>query len=217
MIIKKFIGKIFNTNTYLVGSKNKKNFVCIDPSYGTQDQIIGYLKQSGGKFKYIINTHGHFDHIAENSVLKKSTGAKTLIADDERETIKSQNWIIDKVLNFLDHPDKMMIKKIDNFETDIYLKDGDKIEADDLSFTVMATPGHSRGSICLYLVKEGILFSGDTLFAGTYGRVDLPGSDSKKIMESLKKLSRLPPETIVYPGHEKETTIGDEKEWIEKL
>ena len=56
MIIKKFIGKIFNTNTYLVGSKNKKNFVCIDPSYGTQDQIIGYLKQSGGKFKYIIKS-----------------------------------------------------------------------------------------------------------------------------------------------------------------
>jgi glyoxylase-like metal-dependent hydrolase (beta-lactamase superfamily II) len=218
MIIESFIGNIFNTNTYLLHERNKRSFICIDPSYGTSTQILQTLKEKKGELVFIINTHAHFDHVAEDMLLKEQTGARILMGKKDNETLKTQNELLEKVIRMLHHSKETdQLKKLEQFDPDRWLVDGDTVAVDDLSFTVMEMPGHSEGSIALYCEKEKLIFTGDTLFAGTHGRTDLPQSDEEKIMESLKKLAQLPADTVVYPGHERTTTIAEEKAWIERL
>jgi glyoxylase-like metal-dependent hydrolase (beta-lactamase superfamily II) len=132
--------------------------------------------------RHIIITHEHPDHTMAKDALKKKTGAKIM-------------------MHFAD-------KRF--FIPDIGIKGGDEINIGEISFKVLHTPGHSKGCICLY--APGYLFSGDTLFADCHGRTDLPGGSEREMGLSLKRLSKLPGETKVYPGHGKATTIGREKE-----
>lgn len=217
MTISNFVGKIFETNTWLVSQKDGFNFICIDPSYGVAEQVLEFLEKTHSKLLYIINTHGHFDHIAENILLKEKTGAKIALCEKELENIKLQNWLMEKAKQLMHHPQKdEIMKKLGDFKIDVYLKNGDVLKMDGIEFKIIETPGHTVGSICLYCEKEGLVFTGDTLFAGTYGRLDLPQAKPEKMNESLKKLASLPPETKVYPGHGNKTTIGEEKKWIDK-
>jgi len=137
---------------------------------------------AGLSIRYIVITHGHPDHFGALDEIKKQTRVPVLIHPDD-------NWFI---------------------EGDNNLKDGDEIKFGSLTLKVIHTPGHSQGSLCLYL--PGHLFSGDTLFSTTHGRVDLPGSSPRAMRQSLKTLAALPDDTIVYPGHDETTTIGQEKE-----
>ena len=194
-------------NTYLVIEKDKEEFekpseaIIIDPSYKSTEKILEQIKNI--KVKYIINTHGHPDHTWENQKLKELTKAKLLIHKADSHLLTNPEF--ETPIPFSESiPDK-------------FLEDGEIIVLGKLKFKIIHTPGHSPGGVCLYEEREHVLFSGDTLFKGTYGRTDLHHSDSEEMKKSLKKLARLPLETKVYPGHGKETTIKEEKEWIEEL
>jgi len=164
---------------------NNQGTLIIDP--GAESEKI--LKALGDqKVKALVLTHGHYDHVTEAFYLKEKLNCLVMIHKK----------------------DEAMMSYSTQVRADKLLKDGDQL----LVLKVIHTPGHSEGSICLYSEKEKVLFSGDTLFAGNYGRCDLPGSSQREMENSLKRLLTLPPETKVYPGHGQPTTIGKERNLI---
>ncbi|MFH1386478.1 MAG: MBL fold metallo-hydrolase [bacterium] len=176
------------TNCYLAWDETTKEALILDPG-DEASKILADIKKLQLKPKFIVSTHGHFDHITAIPELKKKLN-----------------------IPYLANPaDDMIVKATTVLSADQELKEGDGFEVGSLKFEVLATPGHTPGGICLYCEKEKILFSGDTLFHGTYGRVDLPYSSEEAMLASLKKLLQLPPETHVYPGHGWSTTIGSEQ------
>jgi glyoxylase-like metal-dependent hydrolase (beta-lactamase superfamily II) len=158
------------------------------------------------KATMIINTHGHTDHTAEDDTLKALTGAR--LAIHELDAYR---------LAFEDEASRELEIEKEPMEPDVQLLDKQEIGYGKSSkLVVILTPGHTEGSICLYDESRGQLFSGDTLFAGGYGRVDGMGSDPKSIVSSLSKLLELPKGTEVYPGHGSFTTIGNES-WLKEM
>ncbi|MFA5742773.1 MAG: MBL fold metallo-hydrolase [Candidatus Paceibacterota bacterium] len=152
---------------------SQKEMVVIDPG-GEPRKILAEIEKTGAAVKYIINTHYHFDHMLANKEIEEATGAKVLIHEDEKKFIA--------------------------FEPDHFLKEGERIKIGAENLEVIHTPGHSQGSICL--LGNGFMFSGDTLFDGSYGRVDFPGGSAEDIAKSLEKLAKMiTPEMKVYPGH----------------
>jgi glyoxylase-like metal-dependent hydrolase (beta-lactamase superfamily II) len=187
------------TNSYIV-CDNKESIV-IDPG-GEPEKIDEVLKSLDTKLKYIFLTHCHADHIGGVQYLKEKYNPKILAS-----LIDS-----DGLINPMRHLAPYMGYEIKTVEADLKLNDKDTIYVGNLKFEAISTPGHTSGGMSLYCEFEKILFSGDTLFAGSYGRTDLPTSSYEDIMNSLKKLIKLPEETKVYPGHGRPTTIRDEKE-----
>lgn len=177
------------TNCYLIEDENSKEAIILDPG-DEPEKILDEIKKNQLKPKYIVNTHGHFDHVTGNPKLKEKLN-----------------------IPILAHPlDAQITAATISLPVDQLLTEGDLIKVGKITFTVIHTPGHTPGGICLYCKEEKVLFSGDTLFYGTYGRTDLPYSSEKAMQESLNKLMQLPPETRVYPGHDRPTTIGQEKQ-----
>ena len=200
MIIKKLeVGPIM-ANCFILGCESTKEAVVIDPG-DDADRILMELAKSELNVKYLINTHGHFDHVGANKRMKEVTGAQLAIHPDD-----------EPMLNELSHSASMFGLSADNSPpADILLKDGDEITFGEITLKVIHTPGHSKGGICLY--TEGHLFAGDTLFAGSIGRTDLPGGDYDTLILNIKqKLLAFDDKTIVYPGHGPETTIGKERD-----
>lgn len=199
MIIKKLeVGPIM-ANCFILGCESTKEAVVIDPG-DDADRILTALAESGLTVKYLINTHGHFDHVSANKRMKEATGAQIAIhAEDE------------PMLHELSQSAQMFGLASENSPpADILLKDGDEITFGEITLQVIHTPGHSKGGVSLY--TKGHLFSGDTLFAGSIGRTDLAGGDYDTLISSIqKKLLIFDGDTIVYPGHGPETTIGNEK------
>jgi len=186
-------------NCFILGCESTKEAVVIDPG-DDADRILMELAKSELNVKYLINTHGHFDHVGANKRMKEVTGAKLAIHPDD-----------EPMLNELSHSASMFGLSADNSPpADILLKDGDEITFGEITLKVIHTPGHSKGGICLY--TQGHLFAGDTLFAGSIGRTDLPGGDYDTLISSIKqKLLSFDDKTIVYTGHGPETNIGNEK------
>lgn len=173
----------------------------IDPG-GEADKIVEMLDILEANVKYIYLTHCHGDHIGAVSEVKSKKGGKILIHRDDAEGLDDENINLSACINMGDI----------ELEPDSRVDDGDLIHVGSLEFRVIHTPGHTKGSTSLYCEKEGLLFSGDTLFRGTWGRTDLPTSSFVQIIDSItKKLLVLPDETIVYPGHGKSTLIKEEK------
>lgn len=199
MIIKKLeVGPIM-ANCYILGCKNTSEAVVIDPG-DEADRILMDLAESNLKVKYIINTHGHFDHVGANARMKKATGAKLMIHRDDETMLKD---LSKAAASF-------GLRAENSPGADVYLADGDEISFGNITLTVIHTPGHSRGGICLH--TPGALFSGDTLFAGSIGRTDLPGGDYDTLIRSIKtRILGLDGQTIVYPGHGPETSIVQEE------
>lgn len=186
------------TNCYIVSAKGEA--LIIDPGDDSR-KILEYLEERKLSPRYVINTHGHADHIGANGALKEA-GAEILIHEEDAP------MLIDPKANlsvysggkehFLSGPSAHRL-----------LNDGDTIEWAGPPLLVVHCPGHTRGGICLLM--DGVLFSGDTLFAGGIGRTDLPGGDGEQIQQSIKsRLFTLPRETRVLPGHGPGTTIGYE-------
>ena len=200
MILKPLVVGPYGTNCYIVGSESTKRGMIIDPG-SEPDVILSAVDKLGLSIVWIVITHSHFDHIGALKAVKDATGARIAIHEAE---IKGAGQAITQFLgSVLSGSDKLT-------EPDRLLKDGDVINIDDLYFTVLHTPGHSGGGISL--VGHGMLFSGDTLFNSGIGRTDFPGCSQKQLLDSIyKKLMVLPDETIVYPGHGPETTIGSER------
>lgn len=194
----KFVGE---TNCYIVVDEKQKKAMVIDPA-GKVPKIIEVLDTLGAELVYIYLTHCHADHINGVNDLKKAKGGKVIIHRNGRENLESR---IPVLAEYIGLP-PIYVKE------DSIVDDDDILHVGDLELKVIYTPGHTNDGTALYCEKEEMLFSGDTLFKGAWGRVDLPTSDFDAIMNSIiKKLLILPENTIVYPGHGKPTRIGDEK------
>lgn len=189
------------TNCYIIFDEKSKETMVIDPA-GDVDRIVEMIEILVGKLKYIYLTHCHGDHIGGVMELKNRIGGKVLIHRFDAEGLYDVNINLSEIID---------LPPIE-LEADSRVDDNDLIHLGDLEFKVIHTPGHTRGGSSLYCKKEECLFSGDTLFRGTWGRTDLPTGSIEDIMQSItKKLLILPDETIVYPGHGKPTKIKEEK------
>lgn len=188
------------TNCYIIGCSKTNTCAVIDPG-GSVHKIIAKLAEKGLKVKYIINTHGHYDHILGNRELKEHTDAQILIHKLDADYLTKPS------LSLASH----FGDKNGGPAADVLLSEGDIIEVGDtVKLKVYHTPGHTPGGISLLVDKH--LFAGDTLFAGSVGRTDFPGGSMRDLITGIKnKLLPLGDDVRVYPGHGPFTTIGDEK------
>ena len=189
------------TNCYIIVDDITKEAMVIDPA-SSAEKIIEMLKILEAKLKYIYLTHCHGDHTGAVVDLQNKYGAKVLIHRTESENLRNPEITLNYYIGIPD------IK----LEEDSRIDDGDLIHIGEIEFKVIHTPGHTNGGTSLYCEKEKMLFSGDTLFRGTWGRTDLPTGSLVDIMSSITdKLLVLPSDTIVYPAHGKSTMIREEK------
>jgi hydroxyacylglutathione hydrolase len=189
-------------NCSIVGDETTREGMVIDPGDDIAD-ILQLIAKHNLQIKQIVITHAHIDHVGGAMKLRAATGAPILLNHNDYTLLK----MLDLQAAWLGmaSPGKV--------EIDHSVGDLDKIQTGQLVASVMQTPGHTEGSICLYLPAEKKLIAGDTLFAGSIGRTDLPGGSFDKIIRSLNdKLLALPDETVVVPGHGPLTTIGEERE-----
>ena len=197
MIIKTFIEPPIDNNNYLLIDEQTKDAALVDCS-AVDSSILEELDAEGAKLKYILLTHGHFDHIAG---IRPNPDVKIFMHKAD------MGWL-NKVNSFMPMfgMPEMGIPQID-----VFVEDGDIIKLGETEIKVIHTPGHTQGGVCYY--TEGSLFSGDTIFRECVGRCDLEGGDFDQIVESIEnKIFTLPPETIIYPGHGSRTTVEWEKE-----
>lgn len=189
------------TNCYVVEDENTKEAMVIDPG-GDVDNINQLLDILDAKVKYIYLTHCHGDHIAGVKELQDKKGGKILIHRDDAEGLYNPDINLREYIGLAP----------EHLEADSRVDDGDILHLGEIKIKVIHTPGHTAGGSSLYLEKERLVFSGDTLFKGAWGRTDLPTSDIKQIMQSIcNKLLVLPDDTIVYPGHGSPTRVRDEE------
>ena len=189
---------------YLVGDEETGEALVIDPAADTA-RIASLAADNSLTIKYIVNTHGHVDHISGNRDMKERTGAQIVIHEADADMLVSTPALYLRMFGAKASP-----------PADITVREGDTIAAGRVAFQVIATPGHSPGSMCLY--GEGLVFTGDTLFVGAVGRTDLPGGSWNTMARSLReKLAILPDDTKVLPGHNygpaPTSTIGYEKRY----
>ena len=199
MIIERLVVGMLQCNCYLVGCDDTKGGIVIDPG-GDAPAVLDRIEQLGLNIKYILNTHGHIDHIAANRPVKEATGAQIAIHRDDAQ------WLITDQGDYA----RMLGVLSPGPPADVLLDEGDQVEFGNESLQVIHTPGHSLGGISL--VGDGLVFCGDTLFAMGVGRVDLPGGSWETLMHSIKtRLFSMPDDTTVYTGHGSPTTVGREK------
>ncbi|MDI6869982.1 MAG: MBL fold metallo-hydrolase [Bacillota bacterium] len=183
MTIQTLLVGVLGTNCYLVSDPESREMLVIDPG-AEAERILAAIRAGGVKVAAIVNTHGHWDHIGANGEVKEATGAPLLIHEADAG--------------------------ITSPPADRLLHGEEELPLGRFKLRVIHTPGHSPGSICLYL--PGVLFSGDTLFAESVGRTDLPGGSLSQLVSSIReKLFVLPDETVVHPGHGPSTTVGEER------
>ncbi len=186
-------------NCYLFYDETTKECMVIDPG-AEGPKIIDEIEKRDLRVKYILNTHGHVDHISANAYVKERLEAPLLIHEEDAAMLG------DGAINMSSYLGEEINKPL----ADRLLKDGDVLELGENKIRVLHTPGHTRGGISL--ICGNICFSGDTLFLMSVGRTDLPGGSFKQLIDSIKnKLFTLDDEVVVYPGHGPETTIGQEK------
>ena len=202
MILEIFPSGPYLTNAIILACEITLQAVVIDPGVGSESVILDFAKKKNLKIEKILITHSHWDHMADVAPLKEKTKAKVYINEEDAPNLEKPG--ADKLPLFF---------KIKGVKPDHFVKDKDVIKVGKLEIEVISTPGHSPGGVCYYLKKEKILFSGDTLFNGSIGNISFPLSEPTRMWQSLKKLSKLPSETKVIPGHGETTTIGKEK-WL---
>jgi len=189
-------------NCSILGDEQTHEAMVIDPGDQIED-ILELLRQHQLTLKQIVVTHAHIDHVGGAMKLKAATGASILMNQDDYALLK----MLDVQAAWIGMPAPGTV------QVDEALAGGRVLKIGDISSTVMHTPGHTEGSICLYFPQQKRLIAGDTLFAGSIGRTDLPGGSLDKIMRSLHtQVLALPDETEVVPGHGPLTTIGEERE-----
>jgi hydroxyacylglutathione hydrolase len=189
----------YDNGMYLVVDA-RKEAILVDPSMG-EKVALDAVREHGLRVVEILNTHGHGDHIAGNAAVKEATRARLAIhrLDEYR-------------LDATRRPPSTL--KFPEATADDLMEEGPLGFVADLDLVALHTPGHTEGSTCFYLASEKALFTGDVLFKGNIGRIDLPGGDKDLMEKSLARVAALPPDTRVYPGHGEQTTIGAELTWL---
>jgi hydroxyacylglutathione hydrolase len=190
------------TNVHVLGDAGTREAIAIDTATPSLAWIAEELAARGWTLKMIVSTHGHWDHIGDNAVVAEHTGAVIAVhvLDRDRLTDPKPLWA--------PFPIPPSVPAVE-------LAEGGDVRFGELRLRVLHTPGHTEGSVCLYDIDGGYLFSGDTLFAGGWGRVDLPGGSAEQMVESLGRLAGLDDPLRVLPGHGPSTTIGRERPWLE--
>jgi glyoxylase-like metal-dependent hydrolase (beta-lactamase superfamily II) len=193
----------WETNAYLVWDGRSTDALVLDPGMGASAPLMERVAANGLRLHLIANSHGHIDHMFDDGPLVRASGAPLAIHPDDAYRLDGRN-------NY-------------GFEVEAVkasqdLREGEQLRIGDLVFDILHTPGHTEGSVCLYEERLGLLLSGDVLFAGSYGRTDLPGGNDEQMVASLARLAREIPTTVrVLPGHGPETTIERELHWMGRI
>lgn len=193
----------WGTNAYLVWDGRSPDALVLDPGMGAAQALMERAAANGLRLHLVANSHGHVDHIFDNAAIVRASGAPLAIHPDDAYRLEGRNsYGFD----------------IERSVASVDLREGDQLRVGDLVFDVMHTPGHTEGSVCLYDERHAVLLAGDVLFAGSYGRTDLPGGDDQQMVASLGRLARELPDAVrVFPGHGPETTVGRERPWMERI
>ena len=190
------------TNVHILADPASREAIAIDTAIPSLDWIAAELAERAWTLKLIVSTHGHWDHIGDNAAVAAHTGADIAVHPLDRDRLTNPQ----PVFAPFDIPPSVPAVK---------LAEGGLIRFGAIRLRVLHTPGHTEGSVCLQADDEGLLFRGDTLFAGGWGRVDLPGGDQAAMVESIARLTGLEDHLGVLPGHGGTTTIGRERAWME--
>jgi hydroxyacylglutathione hydrolase len=198
VLIRLVVGPL-QVNCFILADEKTLEAVVIDPGDDARS-ILKVIKDKGLKVKYIVDTHAHFDHVGANKAIKDATGAELLLHEADAP-----------VLATVSHQSRSFgMDPVSSPPADRYVKHGDVITAGEVSLKVLHTPGHTPGGISL--LEQGMVFTGDALFAGSIGRADFPGGDLMTLLRSIKiHLMTLPDDTKVFSGHGPASTIGDER------
>jgi hydroxyacylglutathione hydrolase len=229
MILKHFEVGYLPTNCYILACDKTLEGMVIDPGTlsGEEKHVVGAIDELELRVRFILNTHGHPDHTSGNRIIKEHTDAQILIHEYDAPLL-AEPWLGAAESEAFRRPhrcpvcgrEEMFRLEVEGNEArmtadcgavllsaeisppaDRMLRESDRIELGEIVLTVLHTPGHTEGGISLHCEKEGVIFTGDTLFEGSWGRTDLPGSSEKEMIGSLGRLGRLPGRTVVYPGH----------------
>jgi glyoxylase-like metal-dependent hydrolase (beta-lactamase superfamily II) len=199
--ISRVVGPL-GTNVHVLADERSHEAIAIDTAIPSAAWIAAELAERGWSLKLVVSTHGHWDHTGDNAAVAAATGAEIAVHSLDRDA--------------LEHPSPLGAPfEIPPSVPAVELAEGGVIRFGAIRLDVLHTPGHTPGSVCLQSRDDALLFSGDTLFAGGWGRVDLPGGSSGAIVESLGRLAGLEPIVAVLPGHGPSTTIGRERPWLE--
>lgn len=201
LVVEKVLnGRLFEL-CYLAHDKDDNKCICVDPGYEV-DRILRYIDNNNLVVDTILLTHAHFDHSLGCYELQKKFNCKVYVSKEDEEILYNAEYNCASLLN---------INNCEKFDT-LLVSDNDTLELLGHRIKCINTPGHTKGGMSYYFEDDKVLFSGDTLFCRTYGRVDLYGGNFLEITDSIiNKLFKLPDDVIVYPGHGESTTIGDEK------
>ncbi|MGD8685043.1 MAG: MBL fold metallo-hydrolase [Chloroflexota bacterium] len=192
------------TNVWVVGDLRTREAIAVDTATPSVRWLTQQLADEGWRLRFIVSTHSHWDHIGDNAEAVVATGATLAVHTADRPGLEA--------------PDPMSAPfAIPPSVPALELAEGSRIRFGDIDVTVLHTPGHTPGSVCLLSNEERVIFSGDTLFAGAWGRTDLPGGNDEMMIDSLARLATLEPGLNVLPGHGPETTIGREQPWLEMV
>lgn len=190
------------TNVHLLADPRWREAIAIDTAIPSLAWLADELAVRGWSLRLIVTTHGHWDHMGDNAAVAEHTGAAIAVHPDDRYRL------LDPQPLFAPFPIPACVPAVD-------LAEGGEVRFGDIRLRILHTPGHTEGSVCLYEPDRGLLFSGDTLFAGGWGRTDLPGGSEADMAASIARLCELEDRVRVLPGHGRETTIGRERPWME--
>lgn len=193
------------TNVYVLGDEASREALAIDTATPSVEWITASLAERGWTLKVIVSTHRHWDHIGDNAAVMDATGAQLAAHIADRHGIEHPSAMF--------QPAFPLIPSIPAID----LQEGSQIRFGGITLDVLHTPGHTEGSVCLLARSEQLLFSGDTLFRGAWGRTDFPGGSEEEMVESLARIASLDRTLNVRPGHGQETTIERELPWLQMV
>jgi hydroxyacylglutathione hydrolase len=192
-----------STNVWILGDEASREALCVDAATPSVDWIAGSLAERGWTLKLVVSTHRHWDHIGDNAAVVERTGATLAAHLLDRHGLEHPSFTMP--------PPFTLVPSVPALD----LAEGSRIRFGGITLSVLHTPGHTEGSVCLLAEGERLLFSGDTLFQGAWGRTDLPGGSEEEMVESISRLAVLDPDLAVLPGHGRPTTIERELPWME--